>query len=508
MPLFRTALLSCYLSLLVSPSLTHAATLVIANARIIDVRNGALGAPADIHIDGQRIAAIRTPGSLRTKDQIVHDARGAYVVPGYWDMHAHVNSVEHAEQWTLPLMLAAGVTGVRDMSGDCFTPGCSDNISFTRSLQRRIASGELAGPRIVAIGSAVIEGPREREPGAPHWSTPDNADSAHTLLNELKRRGVDFIKTYNSMPRTVYLDLLQQAHAANLPVSGHIPLSVSVQDAVAAGATTIEHAKHPLIDCSSYSATLHEVFDQWAQGKSDRIYTGWSATDSVNNLGTYYLPLLAGFDQQRCDRTIEAMRRSGTYYVPTLITRRFEALADDKSFLADQRIAQVPASLRSDWTGDSSRHKARFAQAPADKRAYVEVYEYALRLTGRAYAAGVPVLVGTDAPDSYCFPGSGLFDEFRELRKAGLSNTAILKAATLDAARFMHADADHGSVEAGKVADLLLLQANPLDDIDHAASLTTIVFGGRVIDAQSIAALRDRAYAHARNARPAPGTHR
>lgn len=499
MPLVRIAQLFVCLLPLASPTLAHAATLVIANARIVDVRSGTLGGPTDIVIDGRRIVALRAPGSPRSNNDKVHNARGAYVVPGYWDMHAHVNSVDHAEQWTLPLMLAAGVTGVRDMSGDCFATDCSDNIAFMRSLQKRIASGTLAGPRIVAIGSAVVEGPRDREADAPAWSTPNDADSVGTLLAELKKRGVDFIKPYDSMPREVYLELLRQAREAGLPVSGHIPLTISTQDALAAGAATIEHAKHPLIDCSSYSATLHEVFDQWAQGKSDRIYTGWSATGSANNLGTYYVPLLAGFDERRCDRTIQVMRESGVHYVPTLITRRFEALADEKNLLADPRLDNVPASLRSSWAEDSSRYTARFERTPADKHAYVEFYEQAVRLVGRAQAAGVPVLIGTDAPDSYCFPGSSLFDEFRELRKAGLSNAAILKAATLDAARFMHADADHGTVEVGKIADLLLLQANPLDDIDHAASLTGIVFDGRMIDASSIEALRDRARAHAKN---------
>jgi imidazolonepropionase-like amidohydrolase len=507
MPQFRTALLSSWLALLPTSPQVHAATLVIANTRIIDVKRGTVGEPTDLVIEGNRIVGLQAPGSPRSKDQTIHDARGAFVVPGYWDMHAHVNSVEHAERWTLPLMLAAGVTGVRDMAGDCFTLGCSDSIEFMRSLQKRIAAGELAGPRIVAIGSAVIEGPREREPGAPDWSAPGDTKSVHTLLAELNKGGVDFIKPYDSMPRAVYLKMLRGARESGLPVSGHIPLSVSLQDALRAGVATIEHAKHPLIDCSSYSATFHDVFDQWAQGKSERIYSSWAAGGD-NNLGGYYQPLLAGFDAQRCDRTIQAMRESSVHYVPTLITRRFEALADENDFLADARIDHVPASLRSDWRGDSSRYKARFAASPDDKRAYVEVYEQALRLTGRAHAAGVPILVGTDAPDSYCFPGSGLFDEMRELRKAGLSNGAILKAATLDAARFMHADADHGTVEVGKIADLLLLQANPLEDIDNAASLATVVFDGRMIDAPSIRALRERAHAYAKDAPPDKvGTH-
>jgi hypothetical protein len=468
--------------------------LVLANARVVDVAQGVVTAPVDIEIVDNRIAAIRPASARRPGGSPVHDARGGFLVPGFWDMHAHVNSREHAENWALPLFVAAGVTGVRDMAGDCFEPGCRNDIAFMRSLQARIARGELIGPRIVAVASALIEGPRERSEGAAPWSAPANEAQSRTLVRELARRGVDFIKPYDTMPRPAYFELLRSAREAGLPVSGHVPMSVSSVEAVQAGQTTIEHAKHPLLDCSRNSRAFHETFAAWATGESARIYTNWAnGSKGDNDLGGYYQPILAGFDPTLCKQVIQAIAASGAHYVPTLITRRFEALADSETFLADARLRLVPPALRASWADDAGRYRTRFAASAQEKQAYLEFYERAVQLVGEAYAAGVPILVGTDAPDSYCFPGSGLLDEMRELRRAGLSNAAILKAATLDAAKFMHLDTDHGSIAPGKIADLVLLPGNPLEDIEHAARPRAVIFDGRLLDESALRALEARA---------------
>lgn len=471
-----------------------AESLVITNARIVNVADGTVTGPRDVAIEGNRIAAIRDASDPEPAGAQIHDARGAFLTPGFWDMHAHVNSPEYAERWQLPLFLAAGVTGVRDMAGDCLEPNCGNTVQFTRSLQSRIARGELSGPRILAISSALIHGPREHIEGAQPWTTPGDEAQSRALVQELKRRGVDFIKPYDTLPPVAYFELLRAAREAGLPVSGHVPMAVSVVEAVRAGQSTIEHAKHPLIDCSRYSSTFHRTFASWATGESASIYASWAGGASgEQNLGSYYQPILAEFDQALCDRVIKDIAATKAHYVPTLITRRFEALADRESFLADPRIKTVPPTLRNDWEQDSARYKVRFGASPQEKQAYLDLYELAVQLVGKMHAAGVPILVGTDSPDSYCFPGSGIVDEMRELHRAGLSHAAILRAATLDAAKFMRLEADHGTVERGKIADLVLLESNPLEDIAHAARPRAVVFDGRLLDTQALRRLEEKA---------------
>lgn len=483
----------------------HAPTLaatVIENARVVDVASGVLFDAAEVRIEGDRIVAVGAAGADGVATVRI-DARGKYLVPGYWDMHVHVNAPGLAERWLLPQLLASGVTGVRDMAGDCWASACDADIAFMHGVRQRLDQGEIPGPRLVAIASDAVGGPRGWTKDMPRWAAPANAADAKLVVREAQRRGVDLIKIYDALPRPAYFALLREARTVGLPVAGHVPLGVSTLEAVEAGQQTIDHARHPLIDCSAFGRTFHDVFESWATGESERIYRNW-ADDAHpgNNLGGFYQPILALYDAERCRRVIEGFARSRTYYVPTLITRKFEALADDASFSDDARLASVPAALRRSWSEDAGRLRQRFAASPAEKRAYLEFYERARSLTGQMHGAGVPMLIGTDTPDSYCFPGSGYHDEMLELRKAGLSNAAILRAATLDAAALLGMQDRFGSVSVGKAADLVLLDADPLEAIENARRIAAVIVRGRVYDRAQLDRLQSDALAFAR-AQPA-----
>jgi imidazolonepropionase-like amidohydrolase len=485
------SVIAAVLALLALPG-SVSASVVIGNVQIVDATAATVGAPRDVEIDGDRIVAIRVPAAAGAAAVKRLDATGRYLVPGYADMHVHVNDRELAEGWMLPLLLSAGITTVRDMAGDCWTPGCGDNITFMRGLRERIARGEVLGPRIVAIASGLVHGPRKRQPEMPLWSAPAHAQQAQRLVTELQRRGVDLIKPYDTMPRAAYFAMVERARAVGLTVGGHVPMSVSLREAVRAGQHSIEHAKHPAIDCGRFSRTFHEVFAAWAAGDSQRIYANWAGDVPANNLGGYYRHILATYDPALCKAVIAGFAASGAYYVPTLVTRRFEALADETAFTEDSRLASVPRGVRSSWAADSNNYRRRFADRD-EKRAYVDLYELAVRLVGDAHRAGVPILVGTDTPDSYCFPGAGYHDELQQLARAGLSNAAILRAATSEAARFMGIEQHAGTIKVGAVADLVVLEGNPLEDIGNAGQIAAVVANGRVLDRAALDALAKQA---------------
>ncbi len=474
------------------------ATLVIANVRIIDTRAGRVTEPRDVVLEGSRIVRIVRPRRSQTGGTPVLDGTGRYLSPGFWDMHAHLNWPQYSADWPLPMFLVAGVTGVRDMNGDCFEPQCRGTIASMRSLQADLSAGTIVGPRLLAISSAQIHGPRRGprpgpDPPAPAWVAPGTAADARHLVAELKARGVDSIKPYDTLPREAFFALMNAAKIAGLDVSGHVPMSVTTLEAVQAGLRTIEHAKHPLIDCAEFSDEFHRVFAEWASGHSNIIYRSWArAADGDVDAGVFYPQLLSTQNDERCRRVIAGVAASGAYYVPTLITRRFEALADEAAFLDDARLRYVPPEVVEEWRRDSANYQARFARSPDEKQTYMAVYERAVRLVADMSAAGVPVMVGTDGTDSYCFPGSGVHDEMRELRRAGLSNAVILRAATWTAAQFQGATAQFGSIEAGKTADLVLLAANPLDDIDNASRVEAVILGGRLFDRNALTALEQR----------------
>jgi hypothetical protein len=485
--------------ILTAVSLSHAATapLAIVNVRVVDVRNGSVSAPTTVQIVSGRISAIgsETDDVARYVDRL--DGTGKYLIPGFWDMHAHVNSGELATRWMFPLFVAFGVTGVRDAAGDCWAPGCTATIGELRNVQTAVANGRLTGPRLVAIGSDAVDGPRAASAGLPEWAAPANAAAARELVHVASERGVDFIKTYDTIPRDAYFALMSEASRLRVPVAGHVPLSVSLIEAVNAGQRSVAHAKHPALDCSAFGAVFRRVFADWAAGRSDWIYASWVEESGARyDLGGYYQHVLATFDADLCREVIAAFAASDAWYVPTLITRRFEAMADDPAFLDDARLALVPPELESAWREDSASYREQF-KSPVEKRSYVELYRLAVRLTGRVHKAGVPVLVGTDTPDSYCFPGSGFHDELGELSAAGLSNAEILRAATWDAARFVGMGDSFGSVEVGKTADLVLLDANPLSDIGNARQIAAVFVGGRMLDRATLDELIAGASAYA-----------
>ncbi|MBL8272005.1 amidohydrolase family protein [Steroidobacter sp.] len=441
----------------------------ITNVRVVDTRTGTVGQPVDVELAGGRISAIRPAGSS-PQAMKKHDGTGRFVVPGYWDMHVHVNGND-AEKWMLPMFAVAGVTGVRDMNGDCFwASDCSESMVSMRSLQRRLESGEVLGPRLLAIASAQVVGPRGLGDDAPSWSAPGNAADARRMVHESQKRGADFIKPYTSIPREAYFELLRAASASGLRLSGHVPMSVNVVEAAEGGQLSIEHAVTPALDCSTYSDGLHERYARWAARESEE-----------GNERGYYPKVLASFDSARCDKIISRIAKTRVWYVPTLLTRRFEARSDEKAFREDPRLRLVPTDVRTYWTDDADSQAKLFKEKPEQKRAYVDFYELGVRLTGKMHAAGVPILVGTDALDSYSFPGSGFHDEMLELRKAGLSNAAILRAATLSAAEYLGREAEFGTVEPGKAADLVILNADPVQNIENAAKIEAVVLNGRLL---------------------------
>lgn len=326
----------------------------------------------------------------------------------------------------------------------------------------------------------------------PDWASPASAAQARRLVDVVRQRGADLIKIYDSIARPAYFALMKRAQAMHLQVGGHVPMSVSLLEAVHAGQRTVEHAKHPAIECSRFSRTFHDVFAAWAAGDSERIYSSWADDEPGHDLGGYYRPILATYDPGICREVIAGFAASGAYYVPTLITRRFEALATEAAFLDDTRLASVPRPIRELWLRDSSNYRRRFANAD-EKRAYAELYELSVRLTGEAHRAGVPILVGTDTPDSYSFPGSGYHDELHELSRGGLSNAAVLRAATQEAARYLGTGKEAGTVAVGAVADLVLLKSNPLDDISAMNHIVAVVANGKLFDRAALDALERRA---------------
>lgn len=445
-----------------SPLPDAADTRLIRNARIIDVELATVGEPTDVLIEGGVIARIGD-GPRTGPDVPILDAGGRYLLPGFWDMHTH--AFQLSPQLHLPLAIANGVTGTRDLM-DC--PGSNDTliacVADKRRWTRAAAEGRMASPRFVEVASFYFE----RADMTP--------DQAAALAATYHARGLDALKVYNRLSPASYERLTDEARQWGMPVVGHLPKAVNLEDAVAAGQRSFEHAHLFVRHCSRDAAA-------WRGGALDAEAPVALAERMV-----------AGHDAAACGHAFARMREAGSWFVPTHVTREEDARARDPAFTGDPRLAYLDPLSRWAYRDDLKSTAARYpdARGEAALRAY---FEHGLALTGAAYRAGVPVLVGTDT----ALGGFRYHDEMALLARAGLSPAEVLRAATLDAVRYAGQAHRHGRVAVGHAADLVLLEANPLEDIANTRRLHAVLLAGRLYDRPRLDALLDFTRAQARS---------
>lgn len=418
-----------------------ATTVVVRDVSVVDVVAGRLVPHMDVALAGDRIAAVEPAGaSALPSGARVVDGRGRFLIPGLWDMHAHVLWSGAAMRTGLPAYVANGVTGIRDMGGTL--PVLAD----FHAAMRRTAP---AWPRVVAAG-AILDGPDPVQADVSIGVA--DAPTARAAVDTLAKAGVDFIKVYTLLPRDAYFATIDEAHRLGLPVAGHLPASVTLEEAVRSGQRSIEHLR-----------------------------------DEIE-------PYCHPADAEACARIAALFREHGTWQVPTLVVLRSKAMFDDPNLATDPRLRYLPKALRDEWTASRDAKIARGSDYAAGKR---RQYADELWLTGFLAREHVPMLAGTDAGNPDCYPGFSLHDELGLLVEAGLAPVDALRAATLSPADYLHARDRMGTIEPGKIADLVLLDADPLRDIAATRAIDAVVLRGRVLDRKALDAMLEAVAADA-----------
>ena len=413
---------------------------------VIDPASGRVRPDVTVVVSGERIASVGKAGPPRGAR--VTDGRGKFLIPGLWDMHVHMRGTwdlgvrdDACRTFFAPQFTKNGVTGVRDLWG---------SLDDIRRLRAEIASGEAIGPRIVAAGNAV-DGPRPALPGAIACA---NAEQGREAVVRLKRDGADFVKVYSLLPRDVYFAIAEEAGRQGLPFAGHVPNSVTAGEASDAGQKSIEHLQGVFLACSSR--------------KSD------------GRFGESLRAAAESYDAGKAAALFAKFVKNGTWHTPTLTVLRSAAYFGDAEYMKDDRIELLPEIIRRFWRAGGMGMDA--SEDPAGRR---RQFERELRLVGAMHRAGVKILAGTDTPNPYVFPGTSLHDELALLVKAGLTPMEALAAATIRPAEYLGMTDSLGSIAAGKFADLVLLPANPLDDIGNTRRIEAVVLNGRVQTYQS-----------------------
>lgn len=470
------------------PGLTRGTgnALAITSASVVDVANGSLRSNQTVLVEGGRITAVEGADQVQvpTGARVV-DGSGRFLIPGLWDMHVHTGSDRNTRDIIYPLFVGHGVTGVRNMMGDCFDCGPTDfSIEQVNARRRSVAAGELTGPRVVAssafAGSHESAARRSGEGSSPQAPATEADARAFALL--AKERGVDFIKIYDMLPREAYLALAEEANGIGLPFAGHVPVQVRASEASGAGQRSIEHIRWVgiLNECSSREDELRAGLI----AELEKAEMGSRHTAAGAALLPLMLEMVDTHDPAKCAALAERFVRNETWVVPTLMTARLP-----NELGAGWREDPYARFLPPQERGWFEREEEAHTNDLGDAEEQAPVSRWGREVTMAMHRAGVPMLAASDAGAAGIFWGIGLHRELELLVSAGLTEAAALRAATLGPAEFLEATESLGTVDAGKVADLVLLEANPLEDISNTQKIAAVVLRGRYLDRKALDAL-------------------
>jgi imidazolonepropionase-like amidohydrolase len=434
------------------PKTTTTDILIFTNINVVNMRDGFITRDVTVVIRKGQISAVAKVGLVdQGRGVQIVNANGKYMVPGLWDMHVHTAFVSPAwdEKVIYPLYIANGITGVRDMGGD---PDVLEN------RRKRIESGELLGPRMVLGGPFLAGGKSDRQTIA--VNTPEEARQA---VDAVKKQGVDFVKILSNVPRDSYFAIADESSKQNIPFVGHVPYAVSVREASAAGQKSIEHLTGMLLACSSQEEDLR------ARGLAALAKRDYAAYGKIGP------QIISTYDVAKAGALFLQLAKNGTWQVPTLVWTQANSHIDDRGLESDPRLKYVPASVRSQWD------PAKLLQNTSPEELALLKAEAArdLELVKAMGDAGVPFIAGSDGPDPYIFPGFSLHDELEWLVKSGFTPLQALRSATFNPALFLGRQETHGLVEPKHGADLVLLDANPVEDIRNTRRIFGVVANGK-----------------------------
>jgi imidazolonepropionase-like amidohydrolase len=444
---------------------SSAKPLVITHVTVIDATGQPLLLDRTIVISGHRISSISgTAKPALPKAARVIDASGKFLIPGLWDMHSHFSDRDY-----LPLYLVNGVTGLRIMFGN----------STDGESRKQIEASTLVGPRMV-IGSRIIDGPA---PFLPYFISVKTPDEARKAVDAEKQAGADFIKVYSFLPRDLYFAIVSESKKLGLPFAGHTPMSVSVEEASDAGQKSIEHLAGIDGSCSSRADDFHL---RSQQDLAEMIAAGKSSLAGGSHLAAMGISILDTYSPERCAAVGARLKSNGTWVCPTLVIFRTMALVGDPSLSNDPNIRYLPRSIRASWEPQNNYLFKIVAENPTYTK---RQFQHDLVTVSVLKQAGVGIIAGTDTPSPFVAPGFSLADELELYVKAGLSPMDAIRTATYNPALFLGREKDLGTIEPGKLADMVLLDANPLDDIRNIRKIFALVYDGAYYDRGALDAM-------------------
>ncbi len=442
---FRTGhIIRCiFLSLLIAAcsGKKETRTYLISDITIIDVENGSLHEHQYLSISGERIMKVSATPIPVTDSTLIVNGKGKFLIPGLWDMHEHYF---WNQKNSTPLLIANGITGIREMFGD---------MEIIQQIRDSANRKLLIAPEIISSG-AIIDGVPASWEGSDTLSIPSRAK---TIVSKQLKEGVDFLKVYSNLNRECYTAIAKEANKNQIPFAGHVPTDVTIWEAIDFKQRSIEHLYGIMEACSNDQAKLHRF------KRADEF--------TVEKMSF----LMSTFNETTFDSLCGRLKNSETWVCPTLTVLRSLSYLNDPALKNDERLKYIPPYILDIWKSYPVASGNYYTCAQ-------QLFKFQQQLVGKMQKAGVRILAGTDSPNPYCFPGFSLHDELFLMTEGGMSSHEALKAATLNPALFLHREKDYGAIAEHKIASLVLLDGNPLENIGNTKKIVAVFLKGTYFD--------------------------
>lgn len=432
----------------------------LTNVNLIDLETGRINT-MHVYLKEGRIALLDTVHlNTNVKAGQTIDANGKYAVPGFWDNHVHFrggDSLVAANKNFLKLFLANGITTVRDAGGD-LTP-------HVLEWNKAIKNGILDGPTIFTSGPK-IDGPNATWDGSLEV---ENEQHIQNALDSLEKIPVDFVKLYDSqISAENYLKTIEMAEKRGMITSGHMPFTVTLNETIDAGIDAIEHLYYVMKGSSTDEKGITEKLRKKEIGF-------WDAMPLLQN----------SYSDSTAFNTFEKLKTNKVFVVPTLHIGHTLSYLDEEDHTTDPYLNYMSPGIIQTYQGRINSAKRASEKAIADRKKLDSFFQ---QLAASLHTNGVSLLAGSDsgAFNSYTYPGISLHQEFEAMVAAGIPPLDALRTSAYNGARFLKKDQEYGTVSEGKIADIVLLNSNPLENIKNTTDIFMVINHGEIHDQEAL----------------------
>lgn len=451
----------------------------IQNVTVIHPINGLI-ANQTVIVQGEKILKVVSSNELQLspKNKII-DGTGKYLMPGLWDAHIHFAYMEELAPSMFDLFLGYGITSVRDTGGE---------INFVKSWKDKALADPKNAPRVMIAGPLLDGLPNVydgSDPGHPPLSVGLATEDAITKkLNELDSLGVDLLKAYEMLSPEQFTQITKIAKEKGLKITGHVPLSMDVVSASNAGLSSMEHLRNLELSCASNADEL------WQQRllllKEEKDSAGGALRSKIHDLQREVA--VKNYDDNKANEILKVLAKNETWQIPTLALSAFLTNRHFENEDWQESIAFLPESIEQKWK-ESAETLNKTPVTPFR----IQYSEWFINMVNKVHNAEIEIMAGTDSPIALLTPGQSLHEELAMLVKAGLTPLEAIKTATINPAKYFNLENELGLIQEGMWADMVLLDANPIENIENTKTIHAVIKNGKYFDRNELQTILKRA---------------